>query len=94
MVSGIKLGAVQCAVQSALAGAPGIASATMRDITFYSTAAQVIPVFLLVLIFEQRFFEAGDESPSRGLFMISFLIACAGGGVPCPNDPAWRRPPK
>jgi hypothetical protein len=51
----------------------------MRDITFYSTAAQVIPVFLLVLIFERRFFEVGDESASLGLSLISFLIACAGG---------------
>lgn len=52
----------------------------MTDTAFFSTAAQVIPVFALALVVEYRYFsQPEDEAASRSLFQISFLIALAGG---------------
>ncbi len=52
----------------------------MKDAQYFSTAAQVIPVFALALVIEYRYFrEDESESVSRSLFLISFLIALAGG---------------
>jgi hypothetical protein len=51
----------------------------VHDDVFYSTAAQVIPVLALALMFELRFFDQRDESISWSLWLLSFLIALVGG---------------
>ena len=51
----------------------------MNDQQFYSTAAQVIPVVVLALAFEYRFFERRETTVGEGLFALSLLAALAGG---------------
>lgn len=58
---------------------PGVAFAGMGDEAFYSTTAQVIPVLLLALMFERRYFEIRDAPAWADLFLLSILIALTGG---------------
>ena len=51
----------------------------MKDQQFYSTSAQVIPVFVLALAFEFRLFERRAQTVGHGLFVVSLLVALAGG---------------
>lgn len=51
----------------------------MYDEAFYSTAAQVIPILILALVFERRYFEARDDPAWVDLFLLSVLIALVGG---------------
>lgn len=52
----------------------------MRDQGFYSTAAQVIPVLLLALAFERRYFrEDEDEASWESLWMLAMLVAMGAG---------------
>jgi hypothetical protein len=46
----------------------------MRDTAFYSSAAEVIPVLLIVLAFNYRMFDPSvDESASQSLFLLAVL---------------------
>lgn len=51
----------------------------MGDEAFYSTTAQVIPVLLLALMFERRYFEIRDAPAWADLFLLFMLIALTGG---------------
>lgn len=53
----------------------------MKDQQFYATAAQVIPIFVLALAFEFRFFEPRDETVAEALLLVSLLVALAGGEI-------------
>ncbi len=52
----------------------------MSEVTFYATAAQVIPVLALALLLERRLFERSDDvSTSGSLYLLSALILLVGG---------------
>ncbi len=51
-----------------------------NDLTFYEVAAQVIPVLMLALVIEQRFFDKPEgRDPTANLFLIAVaLLALVG----------------
>ncbi len=54
----------------------------MREVTFYATMAQVLPVLALALLLERRFFERpSNERTSGSLFLLSTLAILVGGEV-------------
>jgi hypothetical protein len=48
---------------------------------FYATAAQVLPLLLLALVFERRYFEREEESPATSLWLLALLTSVGGGGI-------------
>jgi hypothetical protein len=54
----------------------------VREVTFYATVAQVLPVLALALLLERRFFERpSNERTSVSLFLLSTLTILVGGEV-------------
>lgn len=54
--------------------------ARVNDLEFYSVAAQVIPVLVLALVIERRYFQRQPtESSGQSLFLLTVLLALVGG---------------